>query len=118
MADNGKGMPRQVVSTLIRPTPPEPETETETVGSGGDGTPAGPVEGQGGATGNGRPPVPRGRPRRVPRPKEKTSKRGLYLTADVWKRLQLDAIDRHATVSAVAQDVLDKGLPRLTITRD
>ena len=60
----------------------------------------------------------RGKRRRVDRGAEKTGKRGLYLTAAVWQRLQLEAIRKGATVSAVAGDVLERNLPRLRIERD
>lgn len=49
---------------------------------------------------------------------EKLNKRGLHLADSVWERLQLEAIRKKTTVSAVAGDVLDRNLPRLSITRD
>jgi len=49
---------------------------------------------------------------------EKTSKRGLYLSDAVWERLQLEAIRKRTTVSAVAGDFLERNLPRLRIERE
>lgn len=76
-----------------------------------------PIEGQGRAS-EARPAVPRARRRRGVAPVEKTNKRGLHLTDGVWDRLQLEAIRRRTTISAVAADVLDRNLPRLRIERD
>jgi hypothetical protein len=45
----------------------------------------------------------------------KASKRGLHLSDAVWERLQLEAIRKKTTASAVAEDVLSQGLPRLWI---
>jgi hypothetical protein len=42
----------------------------------------------------------------------------LSLPDDVYDRLQLYAIQKRTTVSAVATDVLDKNLPKLRIERD
>ena len=65
------------------------------------------------------PPAPRPRAASEARPPvEKTNKRGLYLTDAVWERLQLEAIRKKTTVSAIAGDVLERNLPRLRIERD
>jgi hypothetical protein len=40
------------------------------------------------------------------------------LTDAVWDRLQLEAIRKRTTVSAIAGDLLDRNLPRLRIARD
>jgi hypothetical protein len=45
----------------------------------------------------------------------KASKRGLHLSDAVWERLQLEAIRKKTTASAVAEDILSQGLPRLWI---
>lgn len=101
-------------SALIRPTPPEPAEAPEPAEDAGDAD-----AGQGGATqADPGPAAGRGRRRRADRPREKAGKRGLYLTAGVWQRLQLEAIRKGTTVSAIAEDVLARNLPRLRIERD
>lgn len=96
-------------STLIRPTiatPPEPESE--------------PVEADGAEQGASPEPArtrARGRVRRD-RATEATKGRKLHLPDSVFDRLQLLAIQRKTTVSAVASDILDRNLPRLRIERD
>jgi hypothetical protein len=110
MASNPRGVP-PLGPALIRPTLPEPEPVA-------DDEPGDQVEGQGGPTADARPIAPRVRRRRADRPAEKTSKRGLYLARGVWERLQLEAIRRQTTVSAVAGDILERNLPRLRIERD
>lgn len=77
-----------------------------------------PAEEQGGSATDSRPATPRTRRRRVDKPADKTSKRGLYLGKGVWERLQLEAIRRQTSVSAVAGDILERNLPRLRIERD
>jgi hypothetical protein len=47
-----------------------------------------------------------------------TSKRGLYLTDATWEKLQLEAIRKRTSVSAVAGELLERKLPRLRIERD
>jgi hypothetical protein len=101
---------------LIRPTTPPPPAEPESAPADPEDV-AEPAEGQG----RGEPravPAPRARRRRPSAPAEKTNKRGLYLTDAVWDRLQLEAIRKRTTVSAVAGDVLERNLPRLRIERD
>ena len=53
-----------------------------------------------------------------PKPAEKASKRGVYLTDAVWDRLQLEVIRKRTTVSTVAEDLLNRNLRRLRIARD
>lgn len=98
---------------LIRPTmPPEPVEQ--------DGPAAGPeaiepAEGQGRGAVEPRATAQRAKRRRADAPAEKPSKRGLHLTDAVWERLQLEALNRKTSVSAVAEDLLAKNLPRLWI---
>ena len=47
-----------------------------------------------------------------------TRGRKLSLPDAVYDRLQLLAIQRRATVSAIAAEILDRNLPRLRIERD
>jgi hypothetical protein len=113
MASNTRGVP-PLPPTLIRPTPLEPDDLNE---------PADAVapqdEGEGRGETDSRPAMARGgRRRRVDRGAEKTGKRGLYLSASVWQRLQLEAIRKGTSVSAVAGDALERTLPRLRIERD
>jgi hypothetical protein len=114
MASNSRGVPA-IGAALIRPTQPERDEAPEPVAP--DEAPD-----QGGMQGRGvaepRPAARGGRRRRVDKPADKTDKRGLYLTRSVWERLQLEAIRKQTTVSAVAGDVLERNLPRLRIERD
>jgi hypothetical protein len=102
---------------LIRPKLPEPEP-TPAPDPVTEEEPIEPLEEQGGSAHDSRPAAPRARRRRADRPAEKTSKRGLYLGKGVWERLQLEAIRRQTTVSAIAGDILERNLPRLRIERD
>jgi macrodomain Ter protein organizer (MatP/YcbG family) len=113
MASNNRGVPT-LSPALIRQTPPAQATEPEPADLAEEN--AEPVEGQGRS--EPRAAVPRTRKRRPVAPSEKTNKRGLHLTDAVWDRLQLEAIRRRTTVSAIAGDVLERNLPRLRIERD
>jgi hypothetical protein len=97
---------------LIRPTPPEQPEAPEPAEAIDDA-------GQGGSPqADARAASTRGRKRRADKPQAATGKRGLYLTPATWQRLQLEAIRKGTTVSAVAEDVLVRNLPRLRIERD
>jgi hypothetical protein len=93
-------------SRLLRPTTPlEPEVEQQ------DDQ----VEGQVGSAEV----KPRVRPRRKrPAVASKTSGRKLILPDDVHDRLWLLARQRRQTISAVAAEILDRNLPRFSVTRD
>jgi hypothetical protein len=54
---------------------------------------------------------------RRPKPAGKTKARNLHLTDDIHDRLWLLARQRRTTVSAVANDLLDKALPRWELKR-
>jgi hypothetical protein len=62
-------------------------------------------------------PKPRPRRRRVP---VDTGGKGHKLTLPdaVFERLELTAIKKRSTISAIAADILDKNLPRLRIEQD
>lgn len=100
------------------PTPPEPADDHP------DADPRDDAEGQGGATA----PEPRrtasertgsaGRAPRKPRKAEKATGRKLVLSDRVFYRLQLQAIKKGMTASAVADEVLDRNLPKLRIEQD
>jgi macrodomain Ter protein organizer (MatP/YcbG family) len=111
-ASNGRGVP----NLLIRPTSPAPQA-TEAEASQGELEE--PVEQADQGRGDQRTSAaPKARRRRPSAPVEKTSKRGVYLSDAVWERLQLEAIRKKTTVSAIANDVLDRNLLRLRIERD
>ena len=69
----------------------------------------------------GRAPAPCARPRSRRRridPGEKTRGHKLSLPDAVFERLELTAIRRRSTVSAIAAEILDRNLPRLRIEQD
>jgi hypothetical protein len=110
---NQRGIPA-LPSTLIRPiatpTPPEPAA----------GEPAADqaeveAQGRGAAVAE---PKPKPRSRRAGPAGGETRGRKLSLPDAVFDRLQLLAIQRRKTVSAVATEILDRNLPRLRIERD
>jgi hypothetical protein len=76
-----------------------------------------PVEGQGRGVIEQRASGQRTKKRRpdAPAEKPKPSKRGLNLSDAVWERLQLEALNRKTTASAVAEEILGTNLPRLWI---
>jgi hypothetical protein len=103
---------------LIRPTmpmmpttPPPPEADGEPAGelAEADG------QGRGEPDGN-----PKKAVRRRPRPAagEKSAAHKLTLRDSVFKRLELHAIKRGSTASAVAEEILDRQLPRHRIVTD
>ena len=98
---------------LLRPTtphetiPPEPEPGPDDAGDQ--------VEGQGGPTEA----KPSARTRRKrPVVASKTTGRKLILPDDVHDRLWLLARQRKQSVSAVATEILDRNLPRFTVSRE
>jgi hypothetical protein len=81
-----------------------------------------PEQDQGGATEQGietagTTPKPRQRRRRID-PGEKTRGHKLSLPDAVFERLELTAIKRKSTASAIAAEILDRNLPRLRIEQD
>lgn len=63
------------------------------------------------------PRAPKSRKKRVPAGGESRGRK-LILPDAVWERLELTAIRRKTTASAVAADLLDRNLPRLRIEQD
>ena len=108
---NQRGIP-QLASTLIRPTtsPVQPEPPTSEPAD----DQAGAEQGRGGTPTEAK---PRARTRRVAAGGE-TRGRKLSLPDGVFDRLQLLAIQRRKTISAVATEILDRTLPRLRIERE
>jgi len=66
------------------------------------------------------PAAPRAEAPSKPSKKLRTDKAGhkLHLPEAVFKRLQLEAIQRGERLSTVAADILDRHLPKLSIRRD
>jgi hypothetical protein len=117
--NNPRGIP-SIASTLIRPTTkPTPREDAEAekgeaaAEDRDDQADAG--EGQGGSTGS---KPSRSRRRSRPAPGGEVKGRKLSLPDDLYDRLQLQAIQKRTTISAVAADILDRNLPRFRIERD
>ena len=95
---------------LLRPTtpletmPPEPDTVDDQGGEQGGSTEAKPTAGK--------------TRRKRPVVASKTTGRKLVLPDDVHDRLWLLARQRRQTVSAVASEILDRNLPRFTVSRE
>jgi hypothetical protein len=99
MAKPERGIP----SLMMMPTPLEPSTADDQVEQGGETPVASPK--------------PRQRRRRID-PGEKTRGHKLSMSDAVFERLELTAIRRRSTVSAIAAEILDRNLPRLRIEQD
>ena len=103
-----------VPTGIFQPTtPPEPDRPAKAAAEQGGGAAAdeGPVEPAGGK-------VTRTRRRKAtPAAGDKVEDMKLYLTEDVRFRLRMLAFKRNAKISTVANEVLDKALPRWTLER-
>jgi hypothetical protein len=101
-------MPAALIRPTTTSTPPEP--------AAGE-----PAEDQAEAEGQGRAAAveakPKARTRRATAGGE-TKGRKLSLPDSVFDRLQLTAIQRKKTISAIATEILDRNLPKLRIERD
>ena len=106
---NPRGIPT-LPSTLIRPTTTPLEQPN------GEPTDA-QAEDEGQSRGAILEPKPRARRRTVSAGGE-TRGRKLSLPDAVFDRLQLTAIQRRKTISAVAAEILDRNLPKLRIERE
>lgn len=107
-----RGMP----AALIRPTTPTPpEANGEDVVGPPEDAAEGDDQGRGEANGS-----PRRSARRKPKPAagEKSSAHKLTLPDSVFTRLELQAIKKGSTASAIAAEILDRNLPRLRIAVD
>jgi hypothetical protein len=106
-------MPAALIRPTTMPTPPErngdPGGEPIEDPAEGDG------QGRGESNGNLRKP-----PRRRPKPAagEKSGAHKLTLRDSVFQRLELQAIKRGSTASAIAEEILDRQLPRHRIVTD
>lgn len=106
-----------VPTGIFQPTtPPEPARPAKAAPAaaeqgGGAASDEGPVEPAGGK-------VTRTRRRKAtPTAGDKVEDMKLYLTEDVRFRLRMLAFKRNAKISTVANEVLDKALPRWTLER-
>jgi hypothetical protein len=98
-------MPLALIQSTV--TPPEPRDDPADV-------PAEASEPNEPAAG----PRPRSRSKRKPAAGEKCSAHKLSLPDSVFTRLELTAIKRGSTASAIAAEILDRNLPRLRIAAD
>jgi hypothetical protein len=106
-------MPAALIRPTAMPTPPEAngEASTDLLEDSVDGDGQGRGESNGGA---------RRSPKRRPKPVagEKISAHKLSLPDSVFTRLELHAIKRGSTASAIAAEILDRQLPHHRITTD
>jgi len=104
---------------LLRPTtPPEPAFTLEPSGGLEDDGSGDQGEGQGRGENSAESRAPaRARRKRAP-VSTKTTGRKLHLPDDIHDRLWLLARQRRQTVSAVAAELLDRALPRFSVTRE
>ena len=114
MAGTKPGAGSHLSGVLGRSTPPEPEAEADGSIVGVDQVEPAEPEGRG-ATADPKP--ARARTRRPP-VSSTTRGRKLHLPDDIHDRLWLLARQRRKTVSAVAAELLDRALPRFTISRE
>ena len=108
-----RGIPT-LASALIRPTSTPTPPESEPVEASDDASDSDAEQGRGAAPSEPK----RTRSRRAPAPGGETRGRKLSLPDSVFDRLQLTAIQRRKTISAVAAEILDRNLPRLKIERE
>ena len=92
---------------ILQPTTPPEDTAPAGEGQGGDPGAVSPE-----------PKPPRVRKKKAaPAAAEKVEGRRLYLSEDVHFRLRMLAYQRGQKISEVAQEVLDRGLPRYDVNR-
>jgi hypothetical protein len=92
---------------ILQPTTPPEDPAPAEEGQGGDSAAATPE-----------PKLPRVRKKKAAGPtSEKVEGRRLYLSEDVHFRLRMLAYQRGQKISEVAQEVLDRGLPRYDVNR-
>jgi hypothetical protein len=100
---------------LLRPTSAPTAVEVET--ATGDGPDEAEAEGRGDQHADAQATPARTRARRRAAPAGKTKARNIRLSDDVHDRLWLLARQRKQTLSAVANELLDKALPRWELKR-
>jgi hypothetical protein len=105
-------LPSGIFEATTRPEPARTTTKPAE-GQGGDRAEDGavePVEPAGGK-------ATKARKKKAATPSEKVEDMKLYLTEDVRFRLRMLAFKRGAKLSTVANEVLDRALPRWTLER-
>ncbi len=96
-----------IPSGILQPTTPHEDPSPADEGQGGDFPTSSPE-----------PKLPRVRKKKAAGPtSEKVEGRRLYLSEDVHFRLRMLAYQRGQKISEVAQEVLDRGLPRYDVNR-
>jgi hypothetical protein len=96
-----------IPSGILQPTTPHDEPAPADEGQGGESPTSAPE-----------PKLPRVRKKKAPAvANEKVEGRRLYLSEDVHFRLRMLAYQRGQKISEVAQEVLDRGLPRYDVNR-
>jgi hypothetical protein len=93
---------------ILRPTTPHDDPAPAEGGQGGDAGPS---------AAEPRPPRVRRKKAAPATANEKVEGRRLYLSEDVHFRLRMVAYQRGQKISEVAQEVLDRGLPRYDVNR-
>jgi hypothetical protein len=93
---------------ILQPTTPHEDPATAEGGQGGD---------PGSSASEPKPPRVRRKKAAPASANEKVEGRRLYLSEDVHFRLKLLAYQRGQKISEVAQEVLDRGLPRYDVNR-
>ncbi len=102
-------LPSGIFEATTRPEPDRPKA----TGQGGhhaEDVPVDPIESAGGK-------ASKARKRKAAAASEKVEDMKLYLTEDVRFRLRMLAFKRGAKLSTVANEVLDRALPRWTLER-
>ena len=106
-------LPSGIFEATTRPEPDGPKATRPAEGQGRHQAEDGPVEPVEPAGGK----APKGRKRKAVAASEKVEDMKLYLTEDVRFRLRMLAFKRGAKLSTVANEVLDRALPRWTLER-
>ncbi len=109
---NGMTLPAGIFEATTRPEP----DRSKAAGQGGHRAEDVPVEAADPVEPAGAK-APKGRKRKAAAPSEKVEDMKLYLTEDVRFRLRMLAFKRGAKLSTVANEVLDRALPRWTLER-
>jgi hypothetical protein len=110
--NNGLGGPSM---GLLRPSVPPESPAVDDAAPPADAAPE--VEGESRGEAASESTSRTGRARRRPAPTGKGKSRNLHLPEDIYVRLSLVALQKQATLSAVAVEYLDKSLPRFEVKR-
>ncbi len=107
MASSDKRTGMAIPAGILQPTTPHKEPAPAEGGQGGESSAVAPET---------KPPRVR-KKKAAPAAAEKVEGRRLYLSEDVHFRLRMLAYQRGQKISEVAQEVLDRGLPRYDVNR-